>query len=436
MADTVTSLDPQEQRSRYRKWAFVLCVLAFVLNYFSIALGGDIYNVLAIQFPDYTKTQISSMMTIGAAISIPLFFFGGTAMRKIDPRYIMVPAILLAGAMVIWMPRTTSYGQLLACVVLMTIGMKIFDFCVFGVVSNWFVTQRGRMLGYITVATPLASATFTNFSTRLGDKFGAVPVFGWFGVFVIAIGVLCWFFFPRSPESKACYPDGIQRTEAEIAELKAVPKPTWTTKQILKCKEFWLYTLAFGIFSLLMAAVMPLFVPRMFEVGVERSLALNLMSIASIVGMFISVIWGWLDDKIGTPKTCVLLGIAYFLMMLSIRMQAPNSIWLYISVFGISFGTGGIPNLNPSLCSYIFGRDQYMNIMRLSQPIQQIIRLISLIMMAFFYDNFGSYNIGYVICAALALVAVVLLLLIGKKTYDPERLAKMEKEQIPASAEA
>lgn len=423
MVEFKSTLNPEEQKAKFRKWAIILCIFAFILNYFSIALGGDIYNVLALQFPDYSKSQISYMMTIGAAIAIPMFFFGGTAMRKIDPRYIMVPAVILAGAMLFWMPRTSSYPQLMTCIVLMTIGMKVFDFCVFGVVSNWFLTQRGRMLGYITVATPLASATFTNFSTRLGDTIGPVVVFGTLGAFVVAIGVLCWFFFPRSPETKNVYPDGFERSPDEIARLKTVAAPKWTSKEILTNKMFWLYALSFGILSLLMAAVMPLFVPRMLSVGIERNMALNLMSVAAILGMFISVIWGWIDDKLGTPVACTILCVCYFFMMMGIRLQAPNSIWLYISVFGISFGTGGIPNLNASLCAYIFGREQYMNIMRFAQPVQQLIRLISLVMMAFFYDTYGSYDKGYNICIVLAAVAIVLIVLIGKKTYDPERIS-------------
>ena len=67
-------------------------------------------------------------------------------------------------------------------------------------------------------------------------------------------------------------------------------------------------------------------------------------------------------------------------------------IWVYISILCCAFGSGGIPNLNASLCSYIFGREQYMNVMRFAQPIQQLIRLISLVMMAYFYDTFGSYD--------------------------------------------
>ena len=419
---TTKMLSGSQQQKTFRNWAVVLCVLAFVLQYFTISLGGDIYNVLCLQFPDYTKGQISSMMTIGGAIAIPLFFFSGTAMRKINPRYILVPAVILAGLMVIWMPRTTSYTQLMTCIVLMTIGMKIFDFCVFGVVSNWFLTQRGRMLGYITIAVPMASATFTNFSTRLSDVFGPVNVFGVYGAFVILIGVCCWFFMPRGPEVKGCYPDGVERTPEEIAAIKAQPAPTWSTKDLLRNKTFWLYAIGFGLLSLLMAAVMPLFVPRLMSVGIERNLVLNLMSISSIVGMFLSAVWGWIDDKCGTPVAATLLAVSYLVMMISIRLQGQGMIWVYISILCCAFGSGGIPNLNASLCSYIFGREQYMNVMRFAQPIQQLIRLISLVMMAYFYDTFGSYDMGYNVCIVIAVAAIILVSLC-KTTYDPERLA-------------
>ena len=62
-------LSGSQQQKTFRNWAIVLCILAFFLQYFTISLGGDIYNVLCLQFPDYTKGQISSMMTIGGAIA-------------------------------------------------------------------------------------------------------------------------------------------------------------------------------------------------------------------------------------------------------------------------------------------------------------------------------------------------------------------------------
>lgn len=420
--NSTVMLTGSKQQKTFRNWAVALCVLAFFIQYFTISLGGDIYNVLSLQFPDYTKGQISSMMTIGGAIAIPLYFFSGTIMRKINPRYILVPALLLAGLMVIWMPHTASYPQLMACIVLMTIGMKIFDFCMFGIVANWFLTQRGRMLGYITIAVPLASASFTNLSTRLSDVFGPIPVFGTYGAFVILIGVLCWFFMPRSPEDKGCYPDGIERTEDEIAAIKAKPAPAWKPRDLFRNKTFWLYSIGFGLLSLLMAAVMPLFVPRLLETGLERNLVLNLMSISSILGMFLSAVWGWIDDKLGTPVASIILALSYVLMMVSIRLQAQSMVWVMISVAGCAFGSGGIPNLNASLCSYIFGREQYMNVMRFAQPIQQLIRLISLVMMAYFYDTYGSYDMGYNICIVIGIAAVILVAMC-RTTYDPERLA-------------
>lgn len=165
--------------------------------------------------------------------------------------------------------------------------------------------------------------------------------------------------------------------------------------------------LGFGLMMLVSNCVMPLLFPHFIQIGVNQNTVLNLMTISAVVGIPLSYFWGWLDDKIGTKKSCYTLAVGFLLMSVAMVMATNGNIVIVaMAVIGIAAVIGGAPNLNPSMIVNVFGATEYLNVNRYVNIGQNILRLFALVMMSAIRDLTGSYVPGYVVCVILSLASL------------------------------
>lgn len=282
--------------------------------------------------------------------------------------------------------------------------------------TNWYISTRGRILGIVTMGSPISSAVFTNGITRLIMATGSfVNVFTGVGIGIIIIGLVTAPLLKPSPEPYGLCPDGILRSDEELAALRDAQNEEggWDLKRLFTTKETYFLMIGWACMFTILTGFMSIFIPRMLEVGVAMPTALNYLSIASIIGVVLSYLWGWIDDKLGAHKASVGLAISYLLMSIAmLAASGGNKIMIFIAVLGLSSATGGMPNLNPSSVAYVYGRRDFMPNLRwimlvaggLSAPASTIFNWI--------YDSMGSYNYVYVVCTVLAVVAILCFALI------------------------
>ena len=84
-----------------------------------------------------------------------------------------------------------------------------------------------------------------------------------------------------------------------------------------------------------MAGFMSIFVPRMLELKLSIITAVNLMTCVSIAGILLSILWGYIDDKIGTPRTATILGCMFILANICMLLAGftGQKLFIYLSVF-------------------------------------------------------------------------------------------------------
>ena len=152
-------------------------------------------------------------------------------------------------------------------------------------------------------------------------------------------------------------------------------------------------------------------------------MALNYMSAASIIGVALSYLWGWIDDKFGAHKASVGLAVGYLIMSVAMLAASDgNQIMILIAVLGLSSATGGMPNLNPSSVAYVYGRQDFMPNLRWIMLVSGALSAPASTIFNFIYDKMGSYNYVYLVCSILSLIAIICFALI-RRSYDPERKA-------------
>jgi sugar phosphate permease len=423
-------------RKDFKYYSIIIIVYVFLLQYFTVSLQMDGMNVLlpALEAKfGWTRGEITSAISIASFLAVIVGFIFGTLILKFGIRKILIPSLIVLGLDVIWMSRTSTLNTFAISMIIIQILTVVIMVAMFALVANWYVKKRGRVLGIVTIAAPMTSATFVPIGTKMVESQGLGCFYTYVGLVTIALGLFAIFFIRNKPEDVGHSPDGIDLTEKEIEKIKKELdlhlNSEWTLKKIISTKETWLVTFGFGFIYLIMTGFMGQLIPRLLDVGISMDKALAMMSIAALLGMPMSYFWGWLDDKISTPKTCMIFSLVYVVAAISFIYISPdNMIVAFIAILCIANTTGGMMNLKPSLVAYVFGRKEYVNVSRYVELVQNILRSFAFVIMGFAFDKFGTYTPGYILFIILALVSFVLIGMI-KKTYDPERMQLLEKKR-------
>jgi len=386
----------------------------------------------------WSRGEITGAISIGSFLAIIFGYLVGSLIMRFDVKKIMIPALLILGFDVIWMANASTLPLFVYSMIILQIFTYIVMFAMNALIANWYVMKRGRVLGIVTIGPPLGAATFVPVGTKIVEAFGLTLFYNGVGIIVLVLTVLGIIFIVDKPEDIDLIPDG-----EDINGKKGLLENTennWPLKRILRTKETWLITFGMGLIFLIMTGFMGQVIPRFTDVGIEVNTALTFLAVAALLGMPMSYLWGWMDDKISTPKTCVIFAGVYIVASLCFVYVSPeNIIASFGSVLCLALTTGGCLNLMPSIVAYVFGRKDFVNVNRYIMTGQFVLRSSAFVIMGVTYDIFGTYTHAYVLFAFMALFALILLSRI-KTTYDEERLkimgkTKRSKEGLQALAD-
>ena len=208
----------------------------------------------------------------------------------------------------------------------------------------------------------------------------------------------------------------IQANLKEIAEYKS----PWTVGKLLTNKQVWLTSLAYGVYILVTVALISQLIPRLTAGGWTQEKATGMMTVAAVLGLLGSYVTGWMDQKIGTKKTSVIYGIWYLAAVLSCCLPA-SDLSMYLSVFLIGVGIGGIGNLFPSMVGNLFNRHDFARALGVMNVITLILRSFAFSILAFGLEHLGGFSGAYAIVAGINVVGIICCCLIKDRPVMPEK---------------
>ena len=281
-------------------------------------------------------------------------------------------------------------------------------------IAHWFPTRKGLALGWATMGTNLSSAVFVPLLMVLVGMGGVNGSFFAVGVLVLITAVIYGLLVRDTPEEYGCTPDNGALTEEEIqANLKEIAeyKSPWTVGKLLTNKQVWLTNIAFGVYILVTVSLVSQLIPRLTAGGWTQGKATGMMTVAAVLGLLGSYVTGWMDQKIGTKRTSVIYGIWYLAAVLSCCLPA-SDFAMYLSVFLIGIGIGGIGNLFPSMVGNLFNRHDFARALGVMNVVTLILRSFAFSILAFGLENLGGYSGAYAIVAVINVVGIICCCLI------------------------
>ena len=236
------------------------------------------------------------------------------------------------------------------------------------IMNIWFPHKKGLALGWASMGLPICTATIILILNAIGNPQTAYIIIG-IACFVVA--VLSIFWAKDTPEEVGATPDN------EPIEH---------------------------------------FVTKLIMVGTAPTLAVTMLTVAAIVGIVGSYIWGWLDQKFGTKNASLIYGVWYLIALLLMIFQNGSMILIGLATFFVGFGIGGIGNLIPSIIGTCFGRFGFIQANRIIAPVNTAVRSTALIIIGII--GVEHLNTAYLVFFAFSVLAIILISFIKPKTYE------------------
>lgn len=411
--------------NNFKKYSIIVIVYSFILQYLNIGLVVDGMNVLypaLEQAHGWTRGAIGAATSAAVYIAIVAGVIIATLIMKFGIRKIMLPAIVLLGIDVIFMANTTSFNGFAFSMVMVQVLSIALMIGSMALCTNWFKKGRGRVLGIVTIGAPLSSATFVMVGTKVVMANGYPFFYSGVGALVVAVGIIGAFIIKNKPEDIGLLPDGEEMADGHNHEVEKATsgKSIWLFKEMIANKEMWLISIGFGLIFLMMTGIMSTAIPRLTDVGIPIDQALWFFTLAAILGMPFSYFWGWLDDKISTPKTCAIFACVYiFGSVCFLFGSVENMVMAFGGVLCIALTTGGMPNLQPSIQAWVYGRKEFVATSRYTGVIHNIFRGSAFAYMGMMFTRFGTYNQAYISFIFMAIISAICFVFI-RKSYESE----------------
>jgi MFS family permease len=371
--------------------------LGIFAMFFYSGLQNDHLNLLrpvAMEKFGYTETQADMPVTVAGFAVIVFYLICGAALVKFGVRKIMVPSTVVLGLSLAGLGLSTAngseplYAVSLFLVRLLVVPLQMGGFML---AANWFIKYRGRVLGIITAGSPLFSICGVALLTQVYAATGKLDTtYAMMGAVVVILAICLGLFIKDDPEHAGLFPDGIDHKPAsEEEEAEEV-----TLKEILTTKKSWQLIISYGIFQLVITAMMAYMVARYIQLGkgditaLWASKAVKFLMIGAAAGIPMSFVLGWIDDKLGTIKASIVLNILFFIPVIALTFmpESGSSVMMAMWAFGVACMTGGVPTMHPCSVSYVYGRRKYQDANKWIMTIQAIMMAFAIPYMGFFFQ--------------------------------------------------
>lgn len=425
----------KKKSTGFGKWGWSMIIYCAISYYIAGAIGSDGLNFFPAQFEALKGFDANLSTTLAGLAGWTAIIGGvvfGVMVDKLGARKTAVIGNFVTGIAMLVFALTNSFAVF---VISMIVAIFVSGSVQINVVPNtmmnvWFPKKKGIALGWSTMGLPLCTATFILLLNVLMKVTGSISgAYVVFAILIIIFGIVSIFWCKNSPEEMGIAPDNEEMSQEEIEATKKELEghvSKWTASKLLKNPTVWgigvglglLWMTTVGIVSQLIPRLVSIYVPQMMAAGMDEAAAvgaatdkaLPMLTIAALFGIVGSYVWGVLDTKIGTKKTCYIYGAWYVVTLILMLLQpVGGSVVIMISVIFAGVGIGGIGNLIPSMIGTCFGRYDFVQVNKAVAPINTILRCSGIIVAGIMSATPFGLNGAYVVFLIFNIIGMLMI---------------------------
>lgn len=299
--------------------------------------------------------------------------------------------------------------------------------------SKWWVTKRGRMIGFSSMGVSFAGVIFPTIGVFLVETFGWQMAWRILGVIALLVIVPVAFIMKSQPEDHGWLPDGLtdeddeeDTTSAQSVQRAAVRADfdnSFTRKEAMRTKALYLIVLGFGVGGVGIQVVLVQMLPFLEEESFSSGTAALLVAVMSGGALVCKPFWGWTTDhwapNRGAAVAFIMAGVGMALVVIFAHQGALVPLLFAFGLLGWGFG-GQIP-LQETIWASYFGRRYIAEVRSMAMPLALIIGATSPLIVAYYRDAVGNY-IGVFFGVAGCWLAGALIISFVKPPPRPVRV--------------
>jgi len=236
------------------------------------------------------------------------------------------------------------------------------------VVNNWFVKKRAWALSIVFgaggIGGMILGPTLMMLIVKVGWRYTCLTIIGL--IFILAI-ILPGLFVRNKPEDLGQVPDGSDDSKP-VAPGQALPRTTYrtpvdfTASEALRTRCLWMLVSYFALSMLTMGALMTHQVAYQLDIGIDAKTAALTLSVMSGVMTFAQFGVGFIANRFTMSSIVITAEIIKLIaMIILVSTKSLPFVFVYMIIFGISFGAGMIAMMN--IFPNYFGASNYPKIM-------------------------------------------------------------------------
>ena len=418
-----------EQKKRgFGAWGWFLLIFGLLFFFSNGGFFADGTNIISPAVAERLGVEqgiILNMNSVAGVIGVLVAIAAGQVNQRIGPSKVAAGCLILAGLGHIAACNAVNVPMYLIAMCFVGGGLSAGSFVGVGtLVAMWFPKKQGQAMSIVAMGSNFGTMLFVPLLNILSGTIGMARGSLICGSVAVVAGVAGMLLLRDTPKERGLYPDNV--TEAEFrANYSAAPPEMdnsgWTVGKLLRTKETWLCIFSTGFLMLAQMGIMTQLVNRNIEVGLDQSLAVNVMTPIAVIGIIGSVIFGRIVFKLGIKKAGVLTCVLYIVALLCNISGILPLVWVSLVIIG--FLGAAAPNLMNSIPGSVFGRVGYAKVNSVVFPLTNIIFMLNFAVNGVISMLFDSLRVAYIVFAILSLIAMFLILAIQDHKYDQDYMA-------------
>ncbi len=405
---------------------FIVILLSFMSCYLYSALTSDSLNVTIGVFGEMglNTNALYSLSAVATLFGILGTIIAGKVASEKTVRLTWAASMFLTGVFaLIWSQSSSVVIYGIGYIGCYTLTLACAMFLSFQAIARWFPKKRGVAMGIVTAGFPLSAASTTAICSNVINSVGISAYYIGIAVVAFIVAILIFVFVRDFPEEVGAFPDNDRNFDFAQAEkehreaMEYVKTSKWTVARCLKTARTWQVWIAVGTGGLLSMGIMSNFVGKYLEGGYELPEIFGMLAIAGALAIPGSIFVGYLDVKLGTKMTGILVNV--FAVIAIVFNLTDIRVLHYAALPILALMLGGSSNMLVACCSSIWGRYDFQNAFRVLTPLNSIMTGLGITIVGIIGTNFG-FEAAYQVLLVLAIIALVVMCITSVDPIDNE----------------
>lgn len=395
-------------RRLHPSWLMVvLCGLVLAVMAIRFYSFGVFLVPLTAEF-NWGRGALSGANAVGVPVSAITAILAGRLSDRFGPRLLVTIFGVVTTAGFILLSQVESLWQVyLTLGLLMPIGFACCFYPVMSTIPRWFAEKQAMAIGITLTGMAIGGVVWPPLVQWLIDSGGWRQAFLVLAVITAVTAIPIAQFLRHSPERVGLRPFG----RGVVAARDGEPAPAsrgLSLREATRTRHFWLWMpILFSIFFVY-SVVLVHITAYAIDQGIPALLAASTLSIIAGISIFGRLTAGPLSDRLGGVRK-VVSGCLVLVTVALLFLLAGGGGWFFYAfaaIFGLAFGV--IAVLETAVPAELFGTRSLGTIMGTLALVPMAGGALGQTLAGVIYDATGSYQIPFLVCTALTVLAVIL----------------------------